>query len=106
MLAFRYSSPSASKREGPHADSGEEVVITFRSWYDSATHIKYNHLYKRVGKGPVEPDGELTMRMYFPQELDALFWYNGFAIEYKYGASDRRPFDAYSAMQFFVLKRR
>lgn len=87
-------------------DSGEEVMITFRSWYDSATQIKYNHLYKRVGNGPVEADGELTMRMYFPQELDALFWYNGFAIEHKYGASDRRPFDAQSAMQFYVLKRR
>jgi len=63
-------------------------------------------LIKRVGNGPVKPDGELTMRMYFPQELDALFWYNGFAIEHKYGDSDRRPFDAQSSMQHYILKRR
>jgi ubiquinone/menaquinone biosynthesis C-methylase UbiE len=86
--------------------SGEEIVMTHRSWYDAATQIKYNKLYKRVGNGPTLPDGELTMRMYFPQELDALFWYNGFAIEHKYGARDFSPFDAQSGMQFYVLKRR
>ena len=35
---------------------------------------------------PGEPDeltGELNMRMYFPQELDALLKYNGFTIEAK-----------------------
>jgi SAM-dependent methyltransferase len=85
-------------------DSGKNVVITQRSWYDAATQIKHNHLYKRVGDGPVEADGELTMRIYFPQELDALFWYNGFAVEHKYGANDHRPFDAQSAMQFYILK--
>jgi hypothetical protein len=87
-------------------DSGEEVVITQRSWYNPATQIKHNQLFKRVGSGPVEPDGELTMRMYFPQELDALFWYNGFAIEHKYGGSDRRPFDEQSSMQHYILKLR
>lgn len=40
-----------------------------------------------------------------PQELDALLWYNGFAIEHKYG-EDRRPFDAELGMQYFVLKLR
>jgi SAM-dependent methyltransferase len=88
-----------------HPDSGEQVVMTNRSWYDPATQIKYNQLFRRVGKGPIEPDGELTMRIYFPQELDALFWYNGFAIEHKYG-EDRRPFDAQSGMQYYVLKLR
>ena len=87
-------------------DSGEQVVLRQRSWYDAATQIKHNLIYKRVGKGLAAPDGELTMRMYFPQELDALFWYNGFAIEHKYGDHDRRPFDAQSQLQLHVLKRR
>lgn len=86
-------------------DSGEQVVMTHRSWYDADTQIKHNQLLRRVGEGPVEPDGELTMRMYFPQELDALLWYNGFAIEHKYG-EDHRPFDAQSGMQYYVLKLR
>lgn len=86
-------------------DSGEQVVMTARSWYDADTQIKHHRLLRRVGKGPVEPDGELTMRIYFPQELDALLWYNGFAIEHKYG-EDRRPFDAQSGMQYYILKPR
>ena len=45
------------------------------------------------------------MRIYVPQELDALLWYNGFAIEHKYG-EDRRPFDAQSGMQYYILKLR
>jgi SAM-dependent methyltransferase len=86
-------------------DSGEQVVMTNRSWYDADTQIKHNRLFRRVGSGPSEPDGELAMRIYFPQELDALLWYNGFAIEHKYG-EDGRPFDSQSGMQYYVLRLR
>jgi SAM-dependent methyltransferase len=86
-------------------DSGEHVVMTSRSWYDADTQLKHNQLFRRVGEGPIEPDGELTMRVYFPQELDALLWYNGFAIEQKYGEHGR-PFDGRSGMQYYVLRLR
>ncbi|HYK96393.1 MAG TPA: class I SAM-dependent methyltransferase [Candidatus Dormibacteraeota bacterium] len=86
-------------------ESGQPIVMTSRSWYDADTQIKHNRLFRRVGQGPVEPDGELAMRIYFPQELDALLWYNGFAIEHKYG-EDRRSFDARSGMQYYVLRLR
>jgi hypothetical protein len=86
-------------------DTGEQVVMTNRSWYDPSAQIEYNALFKRVADGPIEPDGELTMRIFFPQELDALLWYNGFAIEHKYG-EDGRPFDAQSTMQYYVLRLR
>jgi ubiquinone/menaquinone biosynthesis C-methylase UbiE len=87
-------------------DTGDAIVITQRSWYDAATQITHNFLFKRINYGPVEPDGELTMRMYFPQELDALFWYNGFEIEHKYEDIDGSPFTAQSSMQVFILKAR
>ena len=106
-LPLLMRSPEEEQEFGAYADpdSGEQVVLTNRSWYDPATQIKYNQLSRRVGTGPSEPHGELTMRIYFPQELDALLWYNGFAIEHKYG-DDRRPFDAQSGMQYYVLKLR
>jgi hypothetical protein len=99
------------EEEGPFSnyidpESGKEIVITQRSHYDSATQIRYNQLFRRESDGPVEPDGELTMRMYFPQELDALFWYNGFAIEQKYGNIDHQPFDERATMQQYILKHR
>lgn len=87
-------------------ETGKTVVITARSRYDSATQIKHNQLFRREDGGPAQPDGELSMRMYFPQELDALFWYNGFAIEHKYGNIDGHPFDEHSSMQQYILKRR
>jgi SAM-dependent methyltransferase len=106
-LPMLLTSPEEEREFGSYLDpeSGEQVVMTTRSSYDPATQITTNQLRRRVGNGPVEPDGELTMRIYFPQELDALLWYNGFAIEHKYG-EDRRPFDAQSGMQFYILKLR
>jgi SAM-dependent methyltransferase len=100
-------SPEEEQEFGGYVDpdSGEQVVMTHRSWYDADTQIKHHQLLRRVGEGPIEPDGELTMRIYFPQELDALLWYNGFAIEHKYG-EDHRPFDAESGMQYYILKLR
>ena len=106
-LPMLLTSPEEEQEFGSYEDpnSGERVVITNRSSYDPTTQTTTNQLRRRVGNGPTEPDGELTMRIYFPQELDALLWYNGFAIEHKYG-EDRRPFDAHSGMQFYILKLR
>jgi SAM-dependent methyltransferase len=106
-LPLLLQSPDEELEFGAYTDpdSGERVVMTSRSWYDADTQIKHNRLFRRVGQGPIEPDGELAMRIYFPQELDALLWYNGFAIEHKYGEG-HRPFDAQSGMQYYVLKLR
>ena len=42
------------------------------------------------------------MRQYFPQELDALFAYNGFKIEAKYGNFDESNFHSNSPKQIIV----
>jgi SAM-dependent methyltransferase len=107
-LPLLIRSPEEGQEFGDYIDpeSGERVVITHRGAYDSATQIKYHQLFRRVAEGPTEPDGELTMRIYFPQELDALLWYNGFAIDHKFGDDRRRPFDAESRMQYYILKLR
>jgi hypothetical protein len=52
----------------------------------------------------MEIEGELNMRMYFPQELDALIKYNGFIIENKYGSDDQRVFDKESEKQLVVCR--
>jgi SAM-dependent methyltransferase len=86
-------------------DSGEEIVVTHTAWYDPVTQIRYNRTYYRFPGRADEEVGELPLRMYFPQELDALFAYNGFAIEHKYGGLDRRPFDGSATTQVYVLRR-
>ncbi len=86
-------------------ETGEQVVVTHTSFYDPAAQITYNKLYYKVGRRDEQMAGNLNMRMYFPQELDALFKYNGFEIEHKYGDTERTQFNATSSTQIFVLKR-
>jgi SAM-dependent methyltransferase len=90
-----------SEYEAP--DGSGRVIVTSRSRYDPAAQTRYNTTYYRYPNRADEVAGSLTMRMYFPQELDALFKCNGFRIEYKYGGFDRRPFDALSTMQLLIL---
>lgn len=104
-LEFLLQTPDERQALGEYddPDGGGRVVVTQTSWYDAASQIKYNTTYYKFPKQAEEVTGTLHMRMYFPQELDALFKYNGFTIEHKYGATDLRPFDASSTMQIFVL---
>jgi hypothetical protein len=40
--------------------------------------------------------------MYFPQELDALLYYNGFIINHKYGNFTEEPFTSDSNFQIVI----
>ena len=44
------------------------------------------------------------MRIFFPQELDALLRNNGFQIEHKYGDYDETPFKPDSPKQIIVCR--
>ena len=59
--------------------------------------------HARLGESRAD---ELTMRLFFPAELDALLALEGFEIEAKYGDYDRRPFDAASSKQLIVCRLR
>jgi SAM-dependent methyltransferase len=87
-------------------DGRGKVVVYDRVAYNPATQIRHIRTYYKFPDRAQEEEGRLTLRMYFPQELDALFHYNGFAIEHKYGSLDRAPFDARARTQVFVLARR
>jgi SAM-dependent methyltransferase len=84
-------------------DGAGEIVVTHTAWYDPATQIRHNTTYYRFPDQSAEVAGPLEMRMYFPQELDALFAYNGFTLVEKLGGFDRRPFDANATMQLMIL---
>ena len=59
-------------------DGGGEIVVTQSYVYEPGTQIKRVKTYHPVPGEDAEIEGELNVRMYFPQELDALFKYNGF----------------------------
>jgi SAM-dependent methyltransferase len=92
----------------PFAESddpeGQRIAITHSYVYEPDTQIKRVTTYHTLPGEPDEIEGQLVIRMYFPQELDALCKYNGLEIEAKYGAYDGRPFDATSEKQLIVCR--
>jgi SAM-dependent methyltransferase len=83
-------------------EAGGEVVVTYSNQYETDTQInRVTTHYTYPGRAQ-QIGGALNLRMYFPQELDALLKYNGFHIEHKFGDFDRRPFDAQAKTQLLV----
>ena len=106
MPFFRYFIRDPEKRypvsefKGP---DGETVILTESNRYDPATQINGITWYFDIdGKEEVATN---NMRMYFPQELEALLHYNGFRIVGKYGNYDRCPFTADSPKQLIVASK-
>jgi SAM-dependent methyltransferase len=78
------------------------VVVTESYVYEPDTQIKRIQFFHQFPGSVAEIEGELNLRMYFPQELDALLTYNGFVIEGKFGNYDQTRFDAKSEKQLIV----
>jgi len=88
--------------EYPDPDGQGTVVITEDNVYDRAAQINrimWYYKYPNQGKEIIE---ELNMRIFFPQELDALLKYNGLSIEAKYGDYEENPFTPESHKQVVV----
>jgi len=84
-------------------DGRGRIVVTESYVYEPDTQIKRITTYHAL-QGEKEAEGELNMRMYFPQELDALIKYNGFVIEDKYGGYDKTEFGTQSEKQLVVCE--
>lgn len=81
-----------------------EVVLTEENHYEPATQLnRVVWRYAVDGQRDARVE-ELTMRLFFPRELDALLELSGFVIEDKYGSYDRRPFDSRSPKQICVCR--
>jgi SAM-dependent methyltransferase len=80
----------------------EEFVLTEDVNYDAATQI--NHIRWHFWHRPTDTEKMLsfTMRQFFPQEFDALFEYNDFRIEQKFGDFDGSKFTKNSPKQIVV----
>jgi SAM-dependent methyltransferase len=82
----------------------EEVVLHEENHYDPSTQqnrIVWSYTIGGRADARVE---ELRMRLFFPQELDALLTLQGFAIEAKLGDYDGRPFGPITPKQLVVCR--
>jgi SAM-dependent methyltransferase len=92
-----------SEYEDP--DGRGNIVVTESYEYESDTQIKRIKTYHSIPGEQTEIEGELNLRMYFPQELDALLKYNGFVIEDKFGNEEQKEFDKDSETQRIVCRK-
>ena len=94
------SGPDTRSREFHYTDrDGEVVEVTQTCRYEPDTQIARTVHYKGDTDEVV---GGLSLRMYFPQELDALLRYNGFQVVAKYGDWDLAAFGPGSRHQLCV----
>lgn len=85
-------------------DGRGRIIVTESYVYESDTQIKWIKTHASIPGEAAEIEGELNIRMYFPQELDALIKYNGFVIENKYGSYDQTDFDTESEKQLVICR--
>jgi len=81
------------------------VVITEDNVYDRATQVNRIKWHFSIGGREDSMVEELNMRIFYPQELDALLKYNGLPVEAKYGDLDGSPFRSDSPKQLVVCRR-
>ena len=90
--------------EYPNPDGKGTVVVTQSNYYNKATQISHVTSYYNIKNK--ETIKKLKLRMFFPQELDALLNYNGFKIDYKYGSFDEKPFNSDSNWQIVICHKK
>jgi hypothetical protein len=82
--------------------SGRRVEVSKTVRYDSATQTSHETWVFRQAVTGEELQNHLHLRMFFPQEIDALLHYNGFQIEQRYGDYQNAPFTGFSNKQVIV----
>jgi len=91
--------PMSDEYDDP--DGKGRVAVIHSNIYDPTTQV--NHITTVTTWSPGEEiAGEVDMRMYFPQELDALLKYNGLPVERKFSDYAGTPFDAGATKQLII----
>lgn len=83
---------------------GPGLVVTETSAYDAATQISAVCWHVQVDGGALL-QLHFKLRIWYPQELDALLQLQGWRIVAKWGGYQRQPFDSQSPHQLLVCAR-
>ena len=88
---------------------GGQLVVTEQQYYDPMTQIQH---YTR-SLTLLHPDGQqerktrrVALRYVYPQEMEALLFYNGWQIRACYGNWQQEPLTAASPSMIYVCQRR
>ena len=88
---------------------GRQYVATEQQEYDPITqiqHYTFRDQWLNPAGQPEEKTGRTALRYVFPQEMEALLFYNGFQIRSCYGSWQQEPLTATSREMIYVCQRR
>ncbi len=87
---------------------GRAVTVSTAQRHDALRQTVEYRLYRRyqAGAHPEMHTSRTTLRFVYPQEMESLVHYNGFAIEHAYGDWDRRPLAGDSPRMIYVCRLR
>ncbi|HEU5382698.1 MAG TPA: class I SAM-dependent methyltransferase [Ktedonobacteraceae bacterium] len=88
---------------------GGQLVVTERQHYDPMTQIQHYTRHLTFLHPACEPEERMlrvALRYVFPQELEALLYYNGFQIRAFYGSWQQEPLTASSPAMIYVCQKR
>ncbi len=103
---FELRRPKGEKFTTP---DGGQLVITAQQHYDPMTQIQHYARYltfHHLGGQQEEKTLYTDLRYVFPQEMEALLFYNGFQIRSCYGNWQQDPLTASSPSMIYVCQRR
>lgn len=83
--------------------AGRGWKLIERNTYDAAAQVN-TIAWRCLREDGERVDLQFVMRQFFPQELDEVLHYNGFAIDAKYGDYDEAPFTGASMHQLVVAQ--
>ena len=84
-------------------------MVTEQQHYDPMTQIQHytRHLtFLQPGGKREEKTLRVALRYVFPQEMEALLFYNGFQVRSRYGNWQQDPLTATSPSMIYVCQRR
>jgi SAM-dependent methyltransferase len=86
---------------------GREIRVTGTDHYDHVRQVRVETAFRRW----VDADGQevtacapLALRLFFPQEIEALLHYNGFRVVERYGDWDKSPLSDNSPLMIHVCR--
>lgn len=86
---------------------GQTVTVTGTDHYDPIRQVLTETAYRRWKDGngqEIVRCAPLQLRLFFPQELEALLHYNGFEVIGRYGDYERKPLVPDDPMMLFVCR--
>ena len=83
-------------------DSGEEVIVSEKGKYDSATQTFRLNWKHKIGN--IVKNQKLDMRCFYPLEMDLHIKYNNFKIIEKFGDFDLNKFSSDSKKMIYICK--